>query len=161
MNTKYGRMEGNGIAYAPDTLEAEGGVKLNPSSASYLAAGWTRIVDEPPRPEDGCRVEPSGWTEGETEITRTYKQVRGPATPPDGPRVFSKLRVVMALKAANLWVLTKTWIEERGLYDLYLAAQDFAEDNEWFLQGRDEIQRLAGKTDAEVEAILSQCVISK
>ena len=159
MNSKYGKLEGNTVVYAPDTLGAEGGVKINPSEASYLAAGWKRIVDEPPRPEDGCRVEPSGWTEGETTLTRTYKQVRGPAKPPAGPRVFSKLKVVVALKEANLWILTKAWIEEHGLYDHYLAAQDFSEDNEWFLQGRDEIKRLAGKTDAEVEAILSQCVV--
>ena len=158
MNTKYGRMEGNGIAYAPDTLEAEGGVKLNPSAASYLAAGWKRIVDEPPRPEDGCRVEPSGWTEGEAAITRTYKQVQGAAKPPAGPRVFSKLKLVAALKAADKWVLVKTWLEEKAYYDYYLAAQNFAEDNELFVEGKEAIKRYLGMSDEQIEAILSQCV---
>ena len=64
----------------------------------------------------------------------------------------------MALKKAGLWVLTKTWIEENGLYDLYLAAQDFSEDNEFFQRGLAEIKALARKSDAEVEAILAACV---
>ena len=76
----------------------------------------------------------------------------------DGVRVFSKLKLVIALKKANLWILTKTWIEENGLYDLYLAAQDVREDNEWFVRGVSELKTLAKKTDAEVEEILAACV---
>jgi hypothetical protein len=75
-----------------------------------------------------------------------------------GVRIFSKLKMVMALKKADLWILTRTWIEENGLYDLYLAAQDFREDNEFFIQGKSELQRLSGRTAEEIEAILSQCV---
>ena len=55
-------------------------------------------------------------------------------------------------------MLTKTWIEEKGLYDHYLAAQDFAEDNEFFLRGKSELQELARLSDEQIEAILSKCV---
>jgi hypothetical protein len=72
--------------------------------------------------------------------------------------VFSKLKIVMALKKADLWILTRTWIEENGLYDLYLAAQDFREDNEFFIQGKSELQRLTGKSAEEIEAILAMCI---
>lgn len=160
MNTNYGRLANGQIEYAPATLPSEDGVKVNPSAASYFAAGWKKVVDEPPAAESGKRVEPSGWAEDATTITRIYKQVKG-ETRPEGPRTFSKLKVVTALKKSNLWVLTKTWIEERGLYDYYLAAQDFAEDNEWFRQGVTELKKLTGKTDAEIEAILSECVIEE
>ena len=45
----------------------------------FEAAGWKKVVDEPPAPEDGCTVEVSGWTEGEDALTKVYKQVAMPA----------------------------------------------------------------------------------
>lgn len=184
MNVKYARLADGKAVYAPNALETEEGVVVNPSEETYLAHGWKRVVDEPPEPQEGCAVQESGWEEGEATLTRTYKQVTAPVPPPDpggdggeggagggrnvdmspvpapaGKRVFSKLRLVAALKAAGLWVLTKTWIEENGLYDHYLAAQNLAEDNEWFLQGRSAIQPLARITDERVEEILAACVI--
>lgn len=181
MNTKYGKLTDGQIVYAPNSLDTGNGVKMNPSETSYLAAGWKKVVDEPPAPENGCTVEPSGWTETDTTLTRVYKQIAMPAPAPDaggapsdagsgrdsdmpptplpiGKRIFSKLKVVIALKGANLWVLTKTWIEENGLYDHYLAAQNFAEDNEFFLRGKTELQQLAQLTDEQIETILAGCV---
>ena len=68
MNTKYGKLVDGQVVYAPNTLDTEDGKKMNPSEASYLAAGWKKVVDEPPAPEDGCTVEVSGWTEGEDTL---------------------------------------------------------------------------------------------
>ena len=169
MNAKYGKLVDGEIVYAPSVLETEEGVKSNPSEASYLAAGWKKVVEEPPEPEERMAVEVSGWNESETTLVRTYKQVPAPEPQPQpepqpeprpvGRRLFSKLKLVIALKAAGLWVLTKTWIEESGLNDHYLAAQELAEDNEFFIRGKAEIMRLSGKTEAEIEAILAECVL--
>ena len=63
-----------------------------------------------------------------------------------------------ALKAADKWVLVKTWLEEKAYYDYYLAAQIFAEDNALFLEGKAAIQRYLNMSDEDIEAILSQCV---
>ncbi len=110
MNTKYGRLKNGRIEYAPISLDTGDGVKMNLSEASYLAAGWKKVVDVRPTTEPGCRVEVSGWNESEDTLTCVYKVVPGEA-PASGPRVFSKLKLVAALKEADKWVLVKTWIE--------------------------------------------------
>ena len=176
METKYGKLVGGEIEYAPASLDTESGKLMNPTEASYLAAGWKKVTDEPPAPEEGCTVEPSTWTETDTTLVRVYKQVPMPAPQsqdgagggmdsdmpsapaPVGKRIFSKLKLVAALKAADKWVLVKTWLEEKAYYDFYLAAQNFAEDNELFVEGRDAIKRYLGMSDEQIEAILSQCV---
>ena len=180
METKFGKLVGGEIVCAPASLDMESGKLMNPTEESYLAAGWKKMVEEPPVPEGGKTVEVSGWIETDTTLTRTYKQVPKPAAPeaeggqggagggrdsdmpsapaPVGKRIFSKLKLVAALKAADKWVLVKTWLEEKAYYDFYLAAQNFAEDNELFVEGRDAIKRYLGMSDEQIEAILSQCV---
>ena len=181
METKYGKLVGGEIEYAPASLDTGSGKLMNPTEASYFAAGWKKVVEKPPAPEEGMTVEVSGWTETETSLTRTYKQVPKPAAPeaegggqggtgggrdsdmpsapaPVGKRIFSKLKLVAALKAADKWVLVKTWLEEKAYYDYYLAAQNFAEDNELFAEGKAAIQRYLNLSDEDIEAILSQCV---
>ena len=73
-------------------------------------------------------------------------------------RIFSKLKLVAALKAADKWVLVKTWLEEKAYYDYYLAAQNFAEDNALFLEGKAAIMKYLQMTEEDIEKILSQCV---
>ena len=71
MNMKYGRLFRGDVEYAPDSLEEKDGtVVSNPSAATYLAAGWKRIVDEPPAQEPGCTVCPRGRDEGAGAITK-------------------------------------------------------------------------------------------
>ena len=156
MNTKYGRIKNGQIEYAPSSLETEDGVKINPTKASDLAAGWKKVVDVKPTAEAGYRVEVSGCLEDTETVTCVYKVVAGEAK--SGIRIISKLKLVAALKEADKWVLVKTWLEEKSYYDYYLAAQDFAEDNELFVEGREAIKRYLGMSDEQIEAILSQCV---
>ena len=74
MNRNYGRLANGQVEYAPDYLKVDGGVKVNPSEASYLASGWKKVVDEPPAAEEGMDVVVSSWTEDESTITCVYKQ---------------------------------------------------------------------------------------
>ena len=177
MNTGYGKLVNRQIVYAPSTLEVDGVLKVNPSEASYLAAGWKKVVDVKPAPEAGKVARISGWTEDGTTLTCVYKMVAeapapqdggtggganegGPSAepPPDGKRVFSKLKLVAALKAADKWVLVKTWLEEKAYWDYYVAAQDFAEDHPLFREALAALKRYTGMDDAAVEAILAACV---
>jgi len=54
-----------------------------------------------------------------------------------------------------VWDAVKQLLIERGLYDLFLAAQDFREDNEYFEQGKAALQTALGWTDEQVEDILA------
>jgi hypothetical protein len=156
MNTKYGRIKNGQIEYAPSSLETEDGVKINPTKASYLAAGWKKVVDVKPTAEAGYRVEVSGCLEDTETVTCVYKVVAGEAK--SGIRIISKLKLVAALKEADKWVLVKTWLEEKAYYDFYLAAQNFSEDYPLFQQGLAALKSYARLTDEEVEAILAKCV---
>ena len=74
------------------------------------------------------------------------------------PRVFSKLRAVEALMELGVWNEVKAWIEEQGLYDLYLAAVEFSEDDERFITGVSVLKEKLGLSDEQVESILARCV---
>jgi hypothetical protein len=76
------------------------------------------------------------------------------------PRAFSKLKIVAALMNAGVWTQVKTLIEQAGLYDLFLAAQIFTEDNEYFASGKAQLQTALGWTDEQAEAILEASVAS-
>ena len=161
MNRNYGKLDGGEVEYAPaKIMKDDGTVVSNPSPETYLAFGWKRIVDEPPAAEAGHTVEPSGWEETADSIVRVYKQVPD-ETPPEKPRVFCKLKLVAALKAADKWVLVKTWIEEKGYWDYYLAAQNFREDNEMFAGAVAAIKEYARMSDEDAESILKSCIWEK
>ena len=157
MNRKYGKLVDGRIKYAPKILDTPDGIKMNPSEESYLKAGWKIVIDEKPQADASSYVAVSKWQEDETTLKCVYKTVQG-KDPSIAPRIFSKLKMVLALKKVDLWVLTRAWIGENGLYDYYLAAQNFSEDHEFFIEGKKELQRLSGRTEEEIEAILAECI---
>lgn len=137
-----------------DTYET----KMWPTAEDYAKMGWLRVVDKPPseEPQEGFHWEAKGWVNLDGAIRRVYEQV---ANPPAPPRVFSKMKCVAALMEAGVWHEVKNYIEGAGLYDLYLAAQDFREDNPYFVSGKAQLMASLGWTEEQAEAILSQCVI--
>jgi hypothetical protein len=78
--------------------------------------------------------------------------------PPPPPRVFSKFKVVRLLTEMGIWLKVRDYIVAKGLYDLFLAAQDFKEDDEFFVKGLTELKAKFGMSDEEVEAILKEGV---
>lgn len=150
--------DGNPI-YAPkDAIVVGGRTVLGPKDKHYETAGYKRVIDTPPSvsPREGYHWEVKGWEASEGRICRVYEEV---ANPPEPPRTLSKLKCVAALMQAGVWSEVKAWIEAAGLYDLYLAAQDFREDNEYFVRGREQLQAVLGWSDEQVEAILKECAI--
>ena len=74
-------------------------------------------------------------------------------------RVFSKLKVIENLMKEGLWAQAKAIIEQAGLYDLFLAAQNFREDNEFFDQGVGMLKQQLGVSDEKTEEILRKSIV--
>lgn len=126
----------------------------------YLnSQGWYRLVETPmPTARDGYHYEFRFAYDDESAPTAILKNWIEVENPPPPPRVFSKLKIVSALIAANLWDQAKAYIDGAGLYDLYLAAVTFREDNPYFAQGLAALQAALGVPDVQVEEILAASV---
>jgi hypothetical protein len=135
----------------------DGRTIVNPPAEQYatLRNAYPKGEDAPlPEPQEGKVVEYGGYALGED--SKWHRQWTLVDAPPKPPRTFSKLKIVAALTRAGVWTQVKQYIIDANLYDLYLAAQDFAEDNEYFVQGKTSLQTALGWTDEQVEAVLSQ-----
>lgn len=139
----------------------DGRTITNPTAAQYasLRDAYPKGDDAPmPEPQEGKVAVYAGYALGEGDHL-WHKQWTLVDVPPPPPRVFSKLKVVAALRQANVWDTVKQYIIDHDLYDLYLAAQEFAEDNEYFVSGKAALQQALSWTDAQVEAILAASVL--
>ena len=77
--TKYGTIENGIMTHAPRAVRIGGAVVCNPTDAQYEAAGYKRIVDEPPTCEEGYHAVATGWETRDGAIHRFYEAVRDPA----------------------------------------------------------------------------------
>ena len=160
--TNYGTIIDNTLHPAPRAFMLRGAMVTNPKAEHFASLNEERakqglppylpVRDEPPTCEEGYYAVPTGWESYGGAINRVY-EVR--ELPPPPPRVFSKLRIVAALTTAGVWDAVKQLLIERRLYDLFLAAQDFREDNEYFENGKTALQTALGWTDEQVEQILA------
>lgn len=148
---------------APKYATIDGAAVINPTReqcARMTPPAYPLGTSTPPEPPEGKIVVPDGYEAQDTPDGKEWRQAwRYEDAPPPPPRQFSKLKIVAALTAQDVWPQVKAFIEQAGLYDLYIAAQDFAEDNEYFTQGKTALQAQLGWTDEQVEAVLAQAVI--
>ena len=159
INNEFGKLLQDGsLQYAPESFNYNGKDYIHPTPAEFKMVGMLPIVTvQPSQPApSGYHYEPDGLEADENEIRNKWKLVKDPPSP---PRVFSKLKVVEALKASNLFDQVKQWVIDNGMYDLYLAAQVFAEDNQYFEQGLQTLKTQLQLTDEQVEQILEACVV--
>lgn len=127
------------------------------TDAERAACGWWRIVETP---KPGIVFSNEYWAvTGYTFTNSVAYQAWGRRWRKVVPRRFSKMLIVAALTREGVWPQVKSWIDAQGLTDLYLAAQDFAEDNAYFTQGKAAIQAALGWTSEQVEAVLKEAEI--
>lgn len=156
---KFGKLENNKIVYAPNKLTIDKREIFNPSENTYIKNGWLKIIDEKPIVNDGQYCVPEGWEQKEDCIIRVYKIYDDVQI--NQPRIFSKLKIVIALTEAGLWEQVKTYIEQNGLYDLYLACNEFSDDNEYFANALKTLKEQLNIDDGIIEHILHQAEVFK
>lgn len=74
------------------------------------------------------------------------------------PTIYSKYKAYLALRGAGVWPQVKAWLEANDLWDAFLIANDFSEDDPLFKKGVAELQAVVGWTDEQIAALLAQCL---
>ena len=165
MNKTYARLsEGGGIDYAPSVVKIEGRMILNPSAATYKAAGWLPVADAAPvDPPSGSHYEPRGWkvsADGE-RIEREYILVPDPPAP---PRRWSRLSIKTVLAKAGSLDAAKSYLSAAEIAAGYTAWEaltdcDYVEEGYPDAEAWDALLDGAavalGKTRAEIDAFLA------
>ena len=138
-----------------------------PTASDYAQAGYLPLYDtEPGLHEQGKHWERTGKIK-DADTYYFWEYVLIDDTPPV-PRVFSKLRLEIALFNAGLlpevdaFIDAQTITNENGetmpLRRAYSTALTFAEDNEYFAPFLSAVKTTLGIDDATAEAILSASV---
>ncbi len=149
---RYGKFLTENTTDAEDIMVTSDGGEY--TDAVLRADGWFPVVEVGEPSDSPNRIFRYTLVEDEDggHIEERYIVVRQ-------PRTFSKMKVVMALMKRNLWIQVKAFIEQAGLYDLYLAAQTFSEDNEYFAQALSTLKATLGVTEDTVEEILDEATV--
>lgn len=85
---------------------------------------------------------------------REAKAAIGAAT----PTVYSKYKAYLALRGAGVWPQVKSWLEANDLWDAFMIANDFRDDDPNFKLGVSELKNVVGWTDEQIAALLAQCL---
>lgn len=158
MKEIYYTLENGNLKKAGNVIKTSKGYVTNPTAEDYATIGaYPR--DEasfaPPTTDEGYRVVANGYDLTDGKWVRKW---RVEELPPPPPRTFSKLKITVALMKLEKWLPVRDYLVQSGMYDLYLAAQDFKEDDEFFVKGLSELKAKFDMSDEEVEAILKEGV---
>ena len=156
----YGYLDAdNRIVYAEDFAEIDGVIYTSPKAEH-------RARETPPKlPIDSTKPEKDGAYFVSTEygdlvdgrIVRRYDERPIVAPPPQIIR-YSKLKLIVASKAAGKWEAFKAFISSAGYEDEWQACQFLSSGYEQFEQAKTAIIAAGIATAEEVDAILSASV---
>ena len=158
MKETYYQLENGNLKKCGLVERIDGVWVTNPTAEQYAKIGAYPRSDEsfaPPAVEDGYHAVADGY---ELVDGKWVKKWRVEELPPPPPRTFSKLKITAALMKIEKWLPVRDYLVQAGMYDLYLAAQDFKEDDEFFIEGLAGLKAKFGMSDEEVEAILKEGV---
>lgn len=131
--------------------------------AARARCGWYRIVGERPVAHSNEVWKVSGYTisaagTAEPQWTCTWKKVK--------PVAYSVYKITRVLKTLDVtyegrnvkaWAPVLAWIRANDLYEEYVSADEFADDNPYFLQGVAQLKAAFGLTDDQVKELLEGC----
>lgn len=156
----YGYLDAdNRIVYADDFAEIDGVIYTSPTAEHYARMNPPRLPIDSTKPEkDGVyfvSTEYGDLVDG--RIVRRYEERPIVAPPPQVIR-YSKLKLIVASKAAGKWEAFKAFIASAGYEDEWQACQFLSSGYAQFEQAKTAIIASGIATAEEIDAILAASV---
>ena len=159
-NRNFGYLDAeNKIVYADDFADIDGVIYTSPTEEHYAKMNPPRLPIDSTKPEkDGAyfvSTEYGDLVDG--RIVRRYDERPIVAPPPQVVR-YSKLKLIVASKAAGKWEAFKAFIASAGYEDEWQACQFLSSGYAQFEQAKTSIIAAGIATAEEIEAILAASV---
>ena len=163
LNRNYGKLRDDArIIYAPSEVKVGNTYYPAPTAEQYAACGYLPIESTKPE-KDGVYFvsteygDESVLSDGRKVIVRRYDERPIVAPPPQVVR-YSKLKLIVASKAAGKWDAFKAFISSAGYEDEWNAAQFLSSNYAQFEQAKTAIIAAGIATAEEIDAILTASV---
>ena len=158
LNRNYGKlMDDARIIYAPSEVKLGNTYYPAPTAEQYAACGYYPIDSAKPEKDGAYFVSTEYGDIVDVRIVRRYDERPIVAPPPPVVR-YSKLKLIVAAKAAGKWEAFKAFISSAGYEDEWNAAQFLSSGYEQFEQAKTAIIAAGIATAEEIEAILAASV---
>lgn len=156
----YGYLDAdNRIVYADDFAEIDGVIYTSPKAEHRARETPPKLPIDSTNPEkDGAYFVPTEYGDlVDGRIVRRYDERPIVAPPPQVVR-YSKLKIIVASKAAGKWEAFKAFIAQAGYEDEWQACQFLSSGYAQFEQAKTAIIAAGIATAEEIEAILAESV---
>ena len=158
LNRKYGKLRDDArIMYAPSEVKVGNTYYPAPTAEQYAACGYLPIDSTKPEKEGVYFVSTEYGDLVDGRIVRRYDE-RPIVEPPPPVIRYSKLKLIVASKAAGKWDTFKAFIASAGYEDEWQACQFLSSDYAQFEQAKTAIIAAGIATAEEIEAILAASV---
>ena len=158
LNRNYGKlMDDARIMYAPSEVKVGNTYYPAPTSEQYAACGYLPIDSTKPEKDGAYFVSTEYGDLVDGRIVRRYDERPIVAPPPQVVR-YSKLKLIVASKAAGKWEAFKAFISQAGYEDEWQACQFLSSGYEQFEQAKTAVIAAGIATSEEIESILAASV---
>lgn len=158
LNRNYGKlMDDARIIYAPSEVKVGNTYYPAPTAEQYAACGYYHIDSTKPEKDGAYFVSTEYGDLVDGRIVRRYDE--RPVIAPAPPVVrYSKLKLIVASKAAGKWDAFKAFIAAAGYEDEWQACQFLSSGYAQFEQAKKAVIAEGIATAEEIEAILAASV---
>ena len=158
LNRNYGKLMNDArIMYAPSEVKVGNTYYPAPTAEQYAACGYLPIDSTKPEKDGAYFVSTEYGDIVDGRIVRRYDERHIVAPPPKVVR-YSKLKLIVASKAAGKWEAFKAFIASAGYEDEWQACQFLSSGYAQFEQAKTAIIAAGIATAEEIDAILAASV---
>ena len=158
LNRNYGKLRDDArIIYAPSEVKVGNTYYPSPTAEQFAACGYYPIDSTKPEKEGSYFVSTEYGDLVDGRIVRRYDE-RPIVEPPPQVIRYSKLKLIVASKAAGKWDAFKAFIAQAGYEDEWNAAQFLSSNYAQFEQAKTAIIAAGIATAEEIDAILAASV---